>query len=91
MASSFGGSAGFSRSRSTGAALCTGDGPGSSGGGVPHTTLTWGAPPKESAAARFNPANTAGLFSMARVNSLSVHRVRLPFFHTPVTFCPLLK
>ena len=76
---------------SAGAAFGAGADTGSSGGGVPHTTLTWGAPPKESAAARFSPANTAGLFSMARVNSLSVHRVRLPFFHTPVTFCPLLK
>ena len=76
---------------SAGAALWAGADAGSSGGGVPHTTLTWGATPKVSIAARLNPSSTAGLFSMARVNSLSVHRVRLPFFHTPVTFCALFR
>ncbi len=46
-----------------------------------RTPATWGAPPEESAAARFSPSSMAGLFSMDRVKSLSVHRVRLPFFH----------
>ena len=58
----------------------------------PTTTETRAsAAPKKAAAAWARGWVTVGLLSMARVNSLSTHRVRKPFFHTPVTFAGLLR